>query len=69
MAAALPRMPLEEQLKQTNFTRLELETLSTKFTELAQPQNDKIDRARFRDILADTFGIDDSLLMDRGMCF
>jgi Ca2+-binding EF-hand superfamily protein len=69
-------MPLDEQLKQTNctpslltpsVTRLELETLSQKFTELAQPQNDKIDRARFRDILADTFGIDDSLLMDRGI--
>lgn len=26
----------------------------------------KIDRARFRDLLADVFGVDDSLLMDRG---
>ncbi|KAJ3195158.1 EF-hand calcium-binding domain-containing protein 1 [Entophlyctis luteolus] len=26
---------------------------------------DKIDRAKFRDLLADTFGVDDSLLMDR----
>ncbi|KAL3894003.1 MAG: hypothetical protein SGCHY_005519, partial [Lobulomycetales sp.] len=64
-AFAATRTPIDELVKTTNFTRQDLETLSLKFTELAQQQNDKIDRARFRDILADTFGIDDSLLMDR----
>lgn len=51
-------------LKLTNFNRLEIETLTKRFSELAG-QTDKIDRSRFRDILADTFGVDDSLIMDR----
>jgi len=59
------RLPFEDLLKLTQFTRQELETLTQKYNEMAQQQNDKIDRARFRDILADAFGIDDSLLMDR----
>ncbi|KAJ3357813.1 EF-hand calcium-binding domain-containing protein 1 [Entophlyctis luteolus] len=45
--------------------RPEIDTLTIRFTELAS-QMDKIDRAKFRDLLADTFGVDDSLLMDRG---
>jgi hypothetical protein len=28
--------------------------------------NDKIDRSGFRDLLADIFSVDDSLIMDRG---
>ena len=47
--------------------RQEIDTLGKQFSILA-PQTDKIDRSRFRDLLADTFGVDDSLLMDRGMC-
>ncbi|KAI8610134.1 hypothetical protein BC830DRAFT_1070172 [Chytriomyces sp. MP71] len=54
----------EDLLKITNFSKGEIETLTRHFTELAT-QMDKIDRSRFRDLLADTFGVDDSLLMDR----
>lgn len=70
------RLGIEELLKLTQclcyffnilVTRQEIETLTQKYTELAQQQNDKIDRARFRDILADAFEIDDSLIMDRGL--
>ena len=35
---------------------------------LLAPANDKIDRSHFRDLLSDQFGMDDSLLMDRGVC-
>ncbi|KAJ3332866.1 EF-hand calcium-binding domain-containing protein 1 [Blyttiomyces sp. JEL0837] len=45
-------------------TKNEIEILTKHFVELA-PQMDKIDRSRFRDLLADTFGVDDSLIMDR----
>ncbi len=31
----------------------------------SNPSQDKIDRSRFRDLLAESFGIDDSLIMDR----
>ncbi|KAI8922714.1 hypothetical protein BC831DRAFT_474806 [Entophlyctis helioformis] len=58
------RMTLEDLLKLTNFNRQEIDTLSRHFASLAQA-NDKIDRSRFRDMLADTFGVDDSLIMDR----
>ncbi|KAI8802352.1 hypothetical protein BJ742DRAFT_715206 [Cladochytrium replicatum] len=54
----------DDLLKLTNFTRPEFDLISRHFADLAQ-QNDKIDRSRFRDVLADTFGVDDSLLMDR----
>jgi Ca2+-binding EF-hand superfamily protein len=39
--------------------------VSKAFSELAST-SDKIDRSRFRDMLIDQFGIDDSLIMDRG---
>ncbi|KAJ3138508.1 EF-hand calcium-binding domain-containing protein 1 [Physocladia obscura] len=57
----------KDRIMQDEFVNnaLELETLTRHFTELAV-QMDKIDRSRFRDLLADTFGVDDSLLMDRG---
>lgn len=42
-----------------------METLNRHFSSLAGV-NDKIDRSRFRDMLADIFGVDDSLIMDRG---
>ncbi|KAJ3242103.1 EF-hand calcium-binding domain-containing protein 1 [Chytriomyces hyalinus] len=58
------RMSVDDLLKTTNFNRGEIETLTRHFTELASLM-DKIDRSRFRDLLADTFGVDDSLLMDR----
>ncbi|KAI9208822.1 uncharacterized protein BJ171DRAFT_454517 [Polychytrium aggregatum] len=58
------RMSLEDLMKVTNFSRPELELLSRKFSELCL-HNEKIDRAKFRDLLADTFEVDDSLLMDR----
>ncbi|KAH6564514.1 hypothetical protein BASA50_001471 [Batrachochytrium salamandrivorans] len=58
------RDSIEDLLKITNFNRAEVETLSRNFSLVAQA-NDKIDRSRFRDILADTFGVDDSLIMDR----
>ena len=48
-------------------SRAELEALTRRFAELGPDKTDRVDRARFRDLLADTFGVDDSLLMDRGM--
>ncbi|KAJ3022233.1 UNVERIFIED_CONTAM: EF-hand calcium-binding domain-containing protein 1 [Siphonaria sp. JEL0065] len=54
----------EDLLKVTNFNRAEIDSLTNQFTSLATVM-DKIDRSRFRDLLADTFGVDDSLLMDR----
>ncbi|KAI8832871.1 hypothetical protein BC829DRAFT_355780, partial [Chytridium lagenaria] len=53
-------------LKPHLVNRQELEVLNRRFSELVAPQLDKIDRSRFRDLLADTFGVDDSLIMDRG---
>ncbi|KAJ3212648.1 EF-hand calcium-binding domain-containing protein 1 [Dinochytrium kinnereticum] len=44
---------------------MEIDTLNKRFGDLVAPQLDKIDRSRFRDLLADTFGVDDSLIMDR----
>eukprot|EP00842_Homolaphlyctis_polyrhiza_P006902 jgi/Hompol1/800/HPOL_005445-RA len=58
------RMTVEDLLKLTNFNRQDIEILSRNFSAVAQV-NDKIDRSRFRDMLADTFGVDDSLIMDR----
>ncbi|KAI9347342.1 hypothetical protein BDR26DRAFT_74298 [Obelidium mucronatum] len=58
------RISPEDLLKTTNFNRAEIDSLTTHFTSLATAM-DKIDRSRFRDLLADTFGVDDSLLMDR----
>ncbi|RKO99990.1 hypothetical protein CXG81DRAFT_30068 [Caulochytrium protostelioides] len=58
------RIAVEDLLKATNFTRAELETVSKAFADL-DPVNDKVDRAHFRDLLADTFNIDSSLIMDR----
>ena len=34
--------------------------------QLLQQHGDKLDRSKFRDLLADAFNIDDSLIMDRG---
>ncbi|KAJ3021370.1 EF-hand calcium-binding domain-containing protein 1 [Thoreauomyces humboldtii] len=79
---AAVRASPEELLKNTNFTRQEVEALQFRFAGLLPPQPNssfggadrdplvalytgKIDRARFRDLLADGFGVDDSLLMDR----
>ncbi|KAJ3106879.1 EF-hand calcium-binding domain-containing protein 1 [Phlyctochytrium planicorne] len=59
------RMGTDDLLKLTNFNRQELEVLIRRFSDLVAPQIDKIDRSRFRDLLADTFGVDDSLIMDR----
>ncbi|TPX30616.1 hypothetical protein SmJEL517_g05863 [Synchytrium microbalum] len=61
----MSRLPIEELLKITNFSRGELEALTRRFAELGPDKTDRVDRARFRDLLADTFGVDDSLLMDR----
>ncbi|KAJ3413168.1 EF-hand calcium-binding domain-containing protein 1 [Chytridiales sp. JEL 0842] len=58
------RMSQDDALKVTNFLRPEIEILTKHFQDLATSM-DKIDRARFRDLLADTFGVDDSLIMDR----
>ncbi|KAI9332718.1 hypothetical protein DFJ73DRAFT_963370 [Zopfochytrium polystomum] len=58
------RMTIDDALKLTNFNRQEIEILTRRFSELTG-QLEKIDRPRFRDLLADTFGVDDSLLMDR----
>lgn len=55
---------MEDLLKTTSFNRNEIEALIRQFNSMS-PHNDKIDRARFRDLLSDHFGIDDSLLMDR----
>jgi hypothetical protein len=67
------KLTADEILKITNcndsiylVTRAEIETLNRKFSGLATV-NEKIDRSRFRDMLADTFGVDDSLIMDRGI--
>lgn len=60
----MQRTPTEDLLKQTNLTKPDLETLTRLFNAVAQ--SDKIDRARFRDMLADVFGVNDSLIMDRG---
>ncbi|KAJ3276584.1 EF-hand calcium-binding domain-containing protein 1 [Terramyces sp. JEL0728] len=67
------RLPVEDIIKITNcnqalmlVARPEVETLNRYFSSLAGA-NDKIDRSRFRDMLADIFGVDDSLIMDRGM--
>lgn len=46
-------------------TRQDIDILSRNFQQVAGP-TDKIDRSRFRDMLADVFGVDDSLIMDRG---
>jgi hypothetical protein len=43
-----------------------VEALNRHFLSLAGV-NEKIDRSRFRDMLADIFGVDDSLIMDRGI--
>ncbi|TPX51066.1 hypothetical protein SeMB42_g01430 [Synchytrium endobioticum] len=59
------RLPIEELMKITNFSRSELHALTRRFAELGPDRTDRVDRARFRDLLADTFGVDDSLLMDR----
>lgn len=59
------RTGTEDLMKITGLNRLEIEALIKRFNTLATPQNDKIDRARFRDLISDHFGIDDSLLMDR----
>ncbi|KAJ3118121.1 EF-hand calcium-binding domain-containing protein 1 [Nowakowskiella sp. JEL0407] len=59
-----PRTSIDDLLKITYFTRSELEHLTKHYNELVHT-NDKIDRSRFRDLLADTFGVDDSLIMDR----
>lgn len=64
MSTGVARMSFEELLKITNFTKTEVDQLTKNFVELSQP-NEKIDRAKFRDLLADTFEVDDSLLMDR----
>ncbi|RKP19097.1 EF-hand [Rozella allomycis CSF55] len=55
---------IEDFLKSTNFSREELEIMTSNFG-LLSPVNDKIDRSHFRDLLTDQFGMDDSLLMDR----
>jgi hypothetical protein len=48
-------------------SRSELDYLLNRFKHVTPPPHAaKIDRARFRDVLHDIFGIDDSLLMDRG---
>ncbi|KAJ1517396.1 EF-hand calcium-binding domain-containing protein 1 [Coelomomyces lativittatus] len=57
-------LTIDDLVKLTNLTKNELELLTQKFQQLS-PQNDKLDRSRFRDLLCDKFGIDDSLLMDR----
>ncbi len=46
-------------------SRQDLEIMTLNFS-LLSPVNDKIDRSHFRDLLTDQFGMDDSLLMDRG---
>ncbi|OAJ39402.1 hypothetical protein BDEG_23253 [Batrachochytrium dendrobatidis JEL423] len=51
-------------LAKTCVSRAEIDILGRSFTLTAQT-SDKIDRSRFRDMLADTFGVDDSLIMDR----
>ncbi|EGF82885.1 hypothetical protein BATDEDRAFT_86384 [Batrachochytrium dendrobatidis JAM81] len=61
---AATRTSMEDLLKTTNFSRAEIDILGRSFTLTAQT-SDKIDRSRFRDMLADTFGVDDSLIMDR----
>jgi hypothetical protein len=43
----------------------DIDQLQRKFQQLA-PIDGKVDRPHFRDLLCDRFGIDDSLLMDRG---
>ena len=48
-------------------SRSEIERLGQIYSELAASSNDKIDRSTFRDMLADQFGVDDSLIMDRGV--
>ena len=47
----------------------ELDIITKHFNSLASIQNDKIDRSKFRDLLADSFDINDSLLMDRSMIY
>ncbi|KND03698.1 uncharacterized protein SPPG_01164 [Spizellomyces punctatus DAOM BR117] len=75
------RAGADDLVKITNFTRQDIEVLQHRFIGLLPPQQSpgigsdrdplaalyagKIDRARFRDLLADVFGVDDSLLMDR----
>ena len=66
------RMGMDDILRITNcisslilVNKVEAETLVKRFNELATT-NDKIDRSSFRDLLADTFGIDDTLIKDRG---
>ena len=46
-------------------SRQEVDTINMHYNNLVG-LNDKIDRSRFRDMLADIFGVDDSLIMDRG---
>ncbi|KAI8895337.1 hypothetical protein BC833DRAFT_601574 [Globomyces pollinis-pini] len=60
----MSRLSVEDILRITNFNRQEVELLNRHYTSLSG-LNDKIDRSRFRDMLADLFGVDDSLIMDR----
>ncbi|KAI9224063.1 hypothetical protein BC828DRAFT_395577 [Blastocladiella britannica] len=63
MAAKAP-LTVEELLKITNLSKADIEQLQRRFSQLG-PVYEKADRPRFRDLLCDKFGIDDSLLMDR----
>eukprot|EP01137_Pigoraptor_chileana_P035838 Opistho-2@30495 len=57
---------LDELAKHTHFSRLDLDGLHARFKHFTPPPHaEKIDRAKFRDVLHDLFDIDDSLLMDR----
>ena len=61
----MSRMTVEDITRLTPFTRPEVDILNRNYSRVAG-LNDKIDRSRFRDMLADVFRVDDSLIMDRG---
>lgn len=52
----------DDLYKKTHFTRHEVEALVIMYNKLT---NTKLDRAKFRDLLHNTFNITDDLLMDR----
>eukprot|EP01135_Chromosphaera_perkinsii_P004970 Nk52_evm14s307 gene=Nk52_evmTU14s307 len=65
--AIATKQQLDELVKSVpQFQRHELDIMLYRFKEsLAHPTHEKIDRAKFRDILYNSFEVYDSLLMDR----
>lgn len=58
----------ETLFKQTHFTKREVESLLRIYVELNKGNyGHKFDRAKFRDVLHNTFNMTDDMIMDRGI--